>query len=524
VVGESPVQPGDVVAGKYRVDRILGAGAMGVVVAAMHLDLQEKVALKFMLPAVLGSSEAVERFLREARAAVRLKSQHVCRVLDVGRTPEGAPYIVMEYLEGTDVHELLARRRVLPVPEAADIVRQVCEAMAEAHAIGIVHRDLKPQNLFLTRNARGAELVKVLDFGVSKAASDMSAALATHTQAIMGSPAYMSPEQLRSSKNVDGRADIWSLGTILYQLTTGRLPYTAETLFALAGEIMDDAPVEPPRKHRPDLPAAFEAIVLRALEKDRERRFATVDELASALEPFAAERGARLRRPISSPALPAAAAQAVADTIAPPALGTAETVAPAAVAAVASARAPSPPGTKSTLSGAASEVVSVASPPARRRWPLAVGGGLVAAVAAVIALKVGGGGGGSPAATTPAAAPRLEDQAAAPAPAPAPAPPVEPVAAAPPDAGAAVAATTPPAPPPATPPATTKTKTDRKRTEPKASSTTPTTTAKDTSTTAAKDAGKDATAETKVEPKVEPKPVETPPADDPLSRRNRGKK
>src|SRR5262249_17959342 len=183
------------------VDRILGVGGMGVVVAATHLQLGQPVALKFMLAEALAQPEAAERFLREARAAVRLRSQHVARILDVGTLETGAPYIVMELLEGMDLAQLL-ERRPLPPQAAVDYVLQACEAIAEAHANGIVHRDLKPANLFLARTPTGAPLVKVLDFGIAKA-HDPQLASVTQTSAVFGSPAYMSPEQLRSAKNVD---------------------------------------------------------------------------------------------------------------------------------------------------------------------------------------------------------------------------------------------------------------------------------------------------------------------------------
>ena len=227
-------QPGDVLAGKYRVERVLGSGGMGVVVAAMHLTLQERVALKFLLPEGAKKEETVTRFLREARAAAKIKSEHVARVSDVGTLESGAPYLVMEYLDGSDLSALLRRDGPLPPRDAVEYVLQACEALAEAHAVGIVHRDLKPANLFLARHAGGAPRIKVLDFGISKlTARDPSMPpddpSMTRTRAWLGSPLYMSPEQMRSARDVDTRTDIWALGVILYELLSGKPPFDGET-------------------------------------------------------------------------------------------------------------------------------------------------------------------------------------------------------------------------------------------------------------------------------------------------------
>lgn len=277
-----PVRSGEVLAGKYRVDRILGKGGMGVVVAAHHLQLDQIVALKFLRPEAAANPAALDRFTREARNAVRLKSEHVARIIDVDTLDSGVPYIVMEYLEGTDLAGVLAQQRTLPVPVAVDFILQACDAIAEAHAHGIIHRDLKPQNLFVTRRHDDTPLVKVLDFGISKsmAGDDFAATL---SQTVMGSPTYMSPEQMRSSKFVDGRTDVWALGIILYQLVVGHAPWKGETFVELCFKIAKD-PLPPFPNTQP---AGFEEVVQRCLEKDPNHRFLDVYELAVALSPFA---------------------------------------------------------------------------------------------------------------------------------------------------------------------------------------------------------------------------------------------
>jgi serine/threonine-protein kinase len=209
------VRVGDVLSGKYRVERVLGTGGMGVVVAAHHLQLDERVAIKFLLPEGLKNAEALARFEREARAAVKIKNEHVARTIDVGKLENGAPYIVMEFLEGSDLASLLRARGALAIDETVEYVLQASEAIAEAHALGIIHRDLKLENLFVVRRADGLMSVKVLDFGISKvtgmAGSGRDVGM-TRTSTIMGSPLYMSPEQLHSTRDVDTRTDIWANG------------------------------------------------------------------------------------------------------------------------------------------------------------------------------------------------------------------------------------------------------------------------------------------------------------------------
>ncbi|WP_437959997.1 serine/threonine-protein kinase [Sorangium sp. So ce119] len=285
----APVAEGQILSGKYRVERILGQGGMGVVVAALHEQLHQRVAIKMLHPGA--NAEMVERFVREARAAVRLKSEHVARVLDVGTLETGAPFMVMEYLEGSDLQQTLRQRGPLELEEAVGYVLEACEAIAEAHAAGIIHRDLKPANLFLTRGADGSGMVKVLDFGISKALADPSAAGAepelglTKTAMVLGSPLYMAPEQMRSARTVDTRADIWSLGAILYQLLTARVPFDATSLSELILMINTEAPPSPSLFRR-DLPPGLEAAILRCLEKDVAKRFRSVAELAGAIVDF----------------------------------------------------------------------------------------------------------------------------------------------------------------------------------------------------------------------------------------------
>lgn len=291
----APVQAGEILAGKYQVERVLGVGGMGVVVAARHIQLGERVALKFLHPSACLDEQMVARFLREARAVVKIRNEHVARVLDVGTLANGSPYIVMEYLEGQDLDHLLLARGHLPISEVVDYVLQSCEALAEAHTAQIIHRDLKPSNLFLTHRSDGSTQIRVLDFGISKMGGPSeggSHPSLTATSAIMGSPMYMSPEQIRSSKYIDARTDIWSLGVILFELIAGRPVYNAENSAALLAMIMMD-PAPPLRSVVPEVPEALERVVMRCLEKNVDQRFANVAELAIALEPFAPP-GARL--------------------------------------------------------------------------------------------------------------------------------------------------------------------------------------------------------------------------------------
>jgi serine/threonine-protein kinase len=290
MTGDGQIAPGEVLAGKYRVERVLGQGGMGCVVAAHHIQLDEKVALKFLLPTAIASPDATSRFLQEARAAVKIKSEHVARVIDVGQLENGAPYMVMEYLDGCDLAAWLSRRGPMPTEQAVDFVLQACEAIAEAHALGIVHRDLKPANLFCVQRPGGQLAIKVLDFGISKMTLPGSTANnLTRTNALVGSPLYMSPEQMQHSKGVDLRTDIWSLGVILFELMAGRPPFEAEAVTELAVKVFTET-APPLRTLRSDAPPGLEQVLAMCLEKDRARRFQSVADLAIALQSFGSPR------------------------------------------------------------------------------------------------------------------------------------------------------------------------------------------------------------------------------------------
>jgi len=384
---------------------------MGTVVAATHLHLGTQVALKFLHVDMAKNNHVVERFMREARASAQLRSDHVCRVHDVD-IADGIPFIVMELLPGQDINRILKARGALPAQMAADIVLQACHAIGEAHALGIVHRDLKPGNLFATQRADGTPIVKVLDFGVAKAPEAVNFSL-TQTSSVVGSPGYMSPEQLKSSKDVDPRSDIWSLGVVLYELVSRKQPFRGESITELALRVaMDPTPLL-----QQVLPPGFADVIYRCLEKDPARRFQDVGELALALAPFAGPRGLDL-----------------ASTVVRMRRG-------ASTAPVASI--PAAPSTPTTLRGASGVVEGAA--PARRSWKLpAIIGACVGAgvIVAIVATSGGGKTDTSAHVTAPATQP-----VAAPAPANPPAPvaaPAPPKPAEPP--APAVAAPAPPKP------------------------------------------------------------------------------
>ncbi len=307
-------QPGEFIAGKYRVERVLGTGGMGTVLAVRHLGLDEPRAIKLMLPRGLELPQARERFFREARAAAKLRSDHAVKVHDVAVSPEGFPYIEMEMLEGADLSQLLKRMGAVPIAQAVKWIADACEPLGEAHALGIVHRDLKPGNLFLALKPGGGDSIKVLDFGIAKTLQMVETDPSlTGTNASFGSPLYMSPEQMRGARFAEPRSDLWALGVVLYELVTGRRPFQAESATALALVVTSDDPA-PPTTLRPDLPPAVEAVIMRCLSKRPEGRYASAAELAVALrgalspagaEPRAAQPSfADMRAPL--PSLPSA--------------------------------------------------------------------------------------------------------------------------------------------------------------------------------------------------------------------------
>jgi serine/threonine-protein kinase len=287
------LSPGEVLEGKYLLEEVAGRGGMGVVLAAQHLQLGQRVAIKLMLIKDLTDAELAEarvRFLREAQAAARLASDHVVRIHDVGTLASGAPFMVMELLQGLDLGQTIDRSGPLPIELAVGYLIQVCDAVGEAHARGIVHRDLKPSNVFVARRNDGRASLKVLDFGISKAMPSEGKPLEeslTSTRSVIGSPHYMSPEQIRDPKRVDARTDIWALGAILYECLLGDPAFDADTMPAICAAIAADTP-GPLRERRPDVPEALDRIVMRCLEKEPSKRFQSVYELVDALLPFAA--------------------------------------------------------------------------------------------------------------------------------------------------------------------------------------------------------------------------------------------
>ncbi len=367
------VREGDVIHGKYRVERIIGEGGMGVVVAARHLTLDKQVALKLLSPKSGDSAEALERFTREARAAARIQSEHVGRVLDVDTLPNGAPFIVMELLEGHDLAVEL-RKGPPPLERAVTIILQACEAVAEAHAAGIVHRDLKPANLFLAKKDDGTISVKVLDFGISKITRHEPTAEITEEKALtsantmLGSPLYMSPEQMKASGDVDARTDIWSIGVILYEMLAAVSPFDAATIPMICANVLS---MPPPKLEMANAPEGLERILLRCLEKDPKNRYRDVAHLVRSLAPFSPEQAkvtldriGRLRgmdgQPAASPA-----------SLAPP---------------------PHREGAATVTSWNTKSVATGWFAGSARRWiPIALAGGVCAVILLAVALQSGTG-------------------------------------------------------------------------------------------------------------------------------------
>ena len=279
---------GTLLDGKYRIEKVIGKGGMGIVYAAHHELLGERVALKLLLEEVARKPEAIARFLNEARSAAKIKNDHVARVMDVGTLDKGGvAFIALEYLEGRDLAQLLGERGRLAPSEATDYVLQALEAVAAAHALGIIHRDLKPANLFLAQQA-GDDVIKVLDFGISKVLEDLHAQVTplTSAETLLGTPFYSPPEQLRNARTVDTRADIWAVGVILYELVTGVLPFNGELMGEIFTAILEQTPI-PPSVRCPDLPPGLDWVILKCLAKSPDQRYANVGELAADLAQFA---------------------------------------------------------------------------------------------------------------------------------------------------------------------------------------------------------------------------------------------
>jgi eukaryotic-like serine/threonine-protein kinase len=287
----APIPPGTVLLDRYRVLHQLGVGGMSLVVCAEHIELGTKVAMKFLLPELAVLPDAPERFTREARAATRVNSEHVSRILDVGMLPDGPPYMVMEYFEGQDLGRYVREGKRFPVGEAIELVVQAADALSRAHAAGVIHRDVKPSNLFLTRRPDGSPFVKVLDFGISKLVEEAAKENLelTKTTAVMGSALYMSLEQMRSTRTVDHRTDVYALGVSLYELLSGTHPFTAESFSELCVKVSLDPP-EPLQNHRPDVPAELAEVIAIAYARTAPERYQTVGSFAAALAPFAEPR------------------------------------------------------------------------------------------------------------------------------------------------------------------------------------------------------------------------------------------
>lgn len=373
----SAPQPGQTLAGKYLVEEVLGVGGMGVVVAAKHVQLDQRVAIKYLLPAALLNPEVVERFAREARAAAKIRGEHVARVIDVGRFDDGAPYMIMEYLEGHDLAKHLETRGPLPIEDAIRYILETCEALAEAHAAKIVHRDLKPSNLFLATQPDKSAIIKVLDFGISKTGDAPSAAL-TKTSALMGTAFYMSPEQLTNPKGVDHRSDIWALGVILYELLAGRPPFVGESVPEIIGAILANEP-DGIRTLRAEVPPGLEAVIVKCMQSKAAERHQNVAELAAALSPYAHVRD-RVSVDVTARVLgePVRATQASS-----PDLGDGTLLVPAAAAE----QKQTTPAAVTTLGLSTSQITTK---PKRTPMPLIAAVGIVVLAAAAAGVKLAG--------------------------------------------------------------------------------------------------------------------------------------
>ena len=277
------VTVGNVLLGKYRVDEVLGTGGMGKVLRAWHLYLQQPVAIKVLLLHVLEDATTVQLFLREAQATVKLRSEHIARVMDVATLYDGTPIMVMEYLEGDDLNQIVRAHGPQSPHVVVDLMLQACEGIAEAHAMGIVHRDIKPSNFFVTRRIDNSQLLKILDFGISKA--PVGQGELTGTQSVVGTPTYMAPEQMKHARSADMRSDIWSMGIVMYQLIEGRPPFQGESFPEVVYKVTTEIPKPPSVK----LPVGLSDAIMRCVEKEPTKRPQNAGELAKLIAPFASD-------------------------------------------------------------------------------------------------------------------------------------------------------------------------------------------------------------------------------------------
>jgi len=357
------LEPGTLLAGKFRIERLLGAGAMGAVYAIRHELTRHRRALKLLHADARAVPEIVQRFLNEASAAGRAGSPHLVETFDAGVLPSGEPYVVMELLDGETLTALLEREGPLGVDKAAELLGQAAEGMAAAHTAGIIHRDLKPDNLFVTHGS-GHPFVKILDFGVSKFASDSGAQLTQTRAGVMyGSPAYMSPEQLMGRLDVDARTDVFGLGVVLFQVLTGKLPFDAPTIHALSVKVLSGQ-VTPVETLRADLPAPLVAIVRKALQPDRAQRHASARELADELQRFRRTSSPVATRP-PAPSVNPPAAIGASRYVLMAALAAVVVVVVASAALLQSEKPPPPVTSRSAVTSASS--AAVASLPAEHR-------------------------------------------------------------------------------------------------------------------------------------------------------------
>jgi serine/threonine-protein kinase len=273
---------GSVVAGKYRIDRVLGRGGMGAVFSATNATIGKRVALKFLTREAARDKSATLRFQREAEAAGIIESEHIVHVFDSGTSEDGLPFLVMELLAGEDLRTRLQREGLLPIRDAVDIATQVLRGLVRAHAAGIIHRDLKPENVFLCRRDDGSTLAKIVDFGISKLSHGRAAKTLTRRGTVLGTAYYMAPEQAQAAEGVDHRADLYGAGTILFEMLTGRPPHMAPTHEAVLVAICTkDAPDV--RSLRPETPASLARVLERALAREREERIATARDFLEEL-------------------------------------------------------------------------------------------------------------------------------------------------------------------------------------------------------------------------------------------------